>query len=297
MGMLRLLLRWSLVGAVVGVLVGGIHQEVGAQPPPILVTGAGAGGGPHVRVFNAETGAVLFEFFAFDPAFTGGVRVATADVNGDGTPDVIVAAGEGGGPHVRVLDGAALLLGNIVDLQSFMAYDPAFTGGVYVAANNAAGGPAAARPGPGARPGDPGPTGVPRSGRAAGPPGIQGSPGATGPQGNQGIPGPPVRRARGGPTGAEGPRHPRAGQRRRDHHRWQRLLRSGRYPAATSAFLGPLYMFDIVFLQAGEAGWDAGEGGWDAVELQGGHQFAPGTGASWTFTVRKNQARTRASSA
>jgi hypothetical protein len=38
MGMQRLLLRWSLVGAVVGVLVGGIHQEVGAQPPPILVT-------------------------------------------------------------------------------------------------------------------------------------------------------------------------------------------------------------------------------------------------------------------
>ena len=58
MEMLRLLLRWSVVGAVVGVLVGGIHEEVGAQPP-ILVTGAGPGGGPHVRVFNADTGALI----------------------------------------------------------------------------------------------------------------------------------------------------------------------------------------------------------------------------------------------
>ena len=101
---------------------------------------------------------MILEFFAFDAAFTGGVRVATADVNNDGTPDVIVAAGEGGGPHVRVFDGAELALGNIVDLQNFMAYDPAFTGGVYVAANNAAGGPAGPS-GPTGPTGDSGPTG------------------------------------------------------------------------------------------------------------------------------------------
>ncbi len=40
-----------------------------------------------------------------------------------------------------------LLLGNIVDLQSFLAYDPAFTGGVYVAANTAAGGTGGGPPG------------------------------------------------------------------------------------------------------------------------------------------------------
>jgi len=44
-----------------------------------IVTGAGAGGGPHVRVFNGLTGQQLTSaqdsFYAFDPAFAGGVFV------------------------------------------------------------------------------------------------------------------------------------------------------------------------------------------------------------------------------
>jgi hypothetical protein len=39
-----------------------------------IVTGAGQGGGPNVRVFDASA-ADLASFFAFDPAFTGGVTV------------------------------------------------------------------------------------------------------------------------------------------------------------------------------------------------------------------------------
>jgi hypothetical protein len=101
---------------------------------PIFVTGAGQGGGPHVQVFDAATGALLVGFFAYDPAFTGGVRVAAADVNGDGVPDVITAPGPGGGPHVRVFDGAALQAGQVVEVVGFFAYNPAFTGGVYIGA-------------------------------------------------------------------------------------------------------------------------------------------------------------------
>jgi hypothetical protein len=94
-----------------------------------IITGAGPGGGPHVRVLDGATGTELRSFFAYDPAFTGGVVVAAGDVNGDGRADIITGAGPGGGPHVRVLDGATG-----TELHSFFAYDPAFTGGVFVAA-------------------------------------------------------------------------------------------------------------------------------------------------------------------
>ena len=90
--------------------------------------GADVGGGPAVKVYNAN-GALKFSFFAYDPGFTGGVRVATADFNGDGVPDVVTATGPGGGPHVEVFDGASGKL-----LASFFAYGPGFAGGVSVAA-------------------------------------------------------------------------------------------------------------------------------------------------------------------
>lgn len=108
-----------------------------------IVTGAGAGGGPEVKVFDPQTSAVLADFFAFDPGFTGGVRVALGDVNGDSTPDVIVGAGPGGGPNVLIIDGTKLALvqptGQIAAsalLANFFAFDPAFVGGVFVASGN-----------------------------------------------------------------------------------------------------------------------------------------------------------------
>jgi len=104
-----------------------------AVPGPIIVTAPEAGGGPHVRVFDALTGAPLFSFFAFDPGFLGGVRVGSVDANGDGIPDVIVTAGPGGGPHLRVFDGAALLSGQLVELVGIFAYDPGLSAGLFVA--------------------------------------------------------------------------------------------------------------------------------------------------------------------
>jgi phospholipase/lecithinase/hemolysin len=98
-----------------------------------IMTGAGPGGGPHVKVFDGSTQAELFSFFAYDSAFTGGVNVAVGDVNDDGFADIVTGAGTGGGPHVRVFDGQALTNGQLVEIASFMAYDQAFSGGVNVA--------------------------------------------------------------------------------------------------------------------------------------------------------------------
>jgi autotransporter-associated beta strand protein len=96
-----------------------------------IITGAGAGGGPHVKVFSGQTGAVLASFFAYDAAFAGGVRVASGDLDGDGHADVITGAGAGGGPHVRAFSGDTG-----AERLSFFAYDPAFAGGVYVSAGD-----------------------------------------------------------------------------------------------------------------------------------------------------------------
>jgi DNA-binding beta-propeller fold protein YncE len=122
-----------LAGPVTGLLGPGFFA-ISSPTVPRLVTGAGPGGGPQVRLFDAATGQEVIAFFAYAPGFTGGVSVAMGDVNGDGIPDVITGAGPGGGSHVQVFDGAALLKGLVVPLFSFFAYDPGFTGGVFVAA-------------------------------------------------------------------------------------------------------------------------------------------------------------------
>src|SRR5262249_17456548 len=91
--------------------------------------GAGAGGGPHVRVFDGASRAEVASYFAYDPGFRGGVTVAAGDVDRDGRADVITGAGPGGGPHVKVFNA-----GSGVVTRQFLAYGAAFRGGVPVAA-------------------------------------------------------------------------------------------------------------------------------------------------------------------
>lgn len=95
-----------------------------------IITAPGPGGGPHIKVFDGVTGAVIRQWMAYDPAFTGGVFVATAPIDAaDSVPEIVTGAGAGGGPHVKVFNGAT---GAVI--SGFMAYDPAFTGGVSVSA-------------------------------------------------------------------------------------------------------------------------------------------------------------------
>ncbi len=96
----------------------------------VLAVGAGAGAASHVQVYS-RTGELRHSFLAFDPAFTGGVRVGVGNVNGSQLDDVIVGAGPGAtGGHVKVFDGVTG-----AEIRSFMAF-PGFNGGVTVAADD-----------------------------------------------------------------------------------------------------------------------------------------------------------------
>src|SRR5262249_44676386 len=111
---------------------GGVYiaaGDVNGDGTPDIVTAPGFGGGPEVKAFSgANVSNVLQDFMAYAPNFTGGVRLAVADVDGDGKADIITAPGVTGGPDVRVYDVATLTL-----LEEFSAYDPSFLGGVFVA--------------------------------------------------------------------------------------------------------------------------------------------------------------------
>ncbi|HEY0436061.1 MAG TPA: hypothetical protein VGC92_05440, partial [Phenylobacterium sp.] len=91
-----------------------------------FIVGAGAGGGPHVEVFDADSLTLLHSFFAFAPSFSGGVSVAGGSF--DGVDSIIVGAGPGAAPHVNVFDASTLSLE-----AGYFAYASTFSGGVNVA--------------------------------------------------------------------------------------------------------------------------------------------------------------------
>src|SRR5262249_39919714 len=118
--------------------VGGLFVacgDVDGDGHPDIIVGADAGGGPAGRGVKYAPGApggvtLLLDFFAYDTGFRGGIRVAAGDVDGSGRASLVLGAGPGGGPHVRVLKwtGSAL-----AELASFFVYDPGFRNGIFVA--------------------------------------------------------------------------------------------------------------------------------------------------------------------
>lgn len=92
-----------------------------------IITAPGFGGGPDIRIYKPN-GQLSGEFMAYDPKFYGGVRIAVADLDGDGKAEIITAPGVGGGPDVRVFSASGQ------KLLEFMAYDSKFHGGIDITA-------------------------------------------------------------------------------------------------------------------------------------------------------------------
>ncbi len=113
----------TFAGAI-NIAVGDVTGDGGKE----IVTAPATSGHALVKIWGRDGREAAPSFFAFDPKFPGGASVAAGNLDGAGKDEIVVGAGPGGGPHVRVFAGD----GKVRD-RGFFAYDPRFRGGVSVA--------------------------------------------------------------------------------------------------------------------------------------------------------------------
>lgn len=136
--------------------LGGVNVSVGdvnGDGVYDIITGVRTNGAPHVKVIDGtkldqvdpatgmiRNSALLGSFYAFSPRFRGGVSVAVGDISADGKGDIVVSAGPGGPPLVKVVNANSLqdvvpngrIRANAL-VTEFNAYAARFSGGVNVA--------------------------------------------------------------------------------------------------------------------------------------------------------------------
>jgi hypothetical protein len=120
--------------------------DVNGDGTPDYIGVSGPGTSNQLQVLDGKTKQVLAAFAPFESSFTGGLYVAAADLNGDGTAEVIATPDQGGGPVVAVYDGAKLAAGATGDAAQIVRFlgidDPNFRGGARPALGTMSGIPA-----------------------------------------------------------------------------------------------------------------------------------------------------------
>ncbi len=74
-----------------------------AGNPGKMVLGTGTGIATKVQLYNPDF-TLFREWFAFEKYFKGGVHVAVGDIDGDGIEEIVVGAGAGKKPLIKVFD-------------------------------------------------------------------------------------------------------------------------------------------------------------------------------------------------
>jgi hypothetical protein len=126
--------------------------DVNSDGVPDLLVAAGPGAPSTILIYNGSPNAagaypayLLATFSPYGKSFTGGLNIATGDVNGDGTSDLVVAPQHGPNAPVEVLDGR-FLSGYTPSSKNFMLlgtpfypYGSSYFGGENVAVGNLSG--------------------------------------------------------------------------------------------------------------------------------------------------------------
>ncbi|MCL4201927.1 MAG: hypothetical protein KJ000_05490, partial [Pirellulaceae bacterium] len=110
----------------------------------VISADAGNSSSPYVHVYEVETGTLLARFLGLPrtPEYSGGVRIATGDLDGDGMDEIVTAPGRNADPWVYVFK-LNPDTGEWENVHSFLAYPEAtkkgvvkYRGGVELAIGN-----------------------------------------------------------------------------------------------------------------------------------------------------------------
>ncbi|MBD3359894.1 MAG: L,D-transpeptidase family protein [Candidatus Buchananbacteria bacterium] len=90
-----------------------------------IIVATGRNEKPWVKIFN-HLGKFQYQFLAYAETFQKGFKIITADLYNDGSPEIITAPNEGGGPQIRIFDNLGFAY------FSFFAFDESLRGGANV---------------------------------------------------------------------------------------------------------------------------------------------------------------------
>ncbi len=109
---------------------GGVNIAVGrlyGGKKSYIVTG-NASGVPQIKIYDMSGNLFNPGCKVYGPNFSGGVNVAVGDLDGNKKQEIIVAAGFGGGPHIRIFNNRCQLID-----PGFFAFDESLRIGVNMA--------------------------------------------------------------------------------------------------------------------------------------------------------------------
>ena len=89
---------------------GGVNIAVGdvsGDGKTEIIVGIGKGGLPEVKIFDYK-GNLVNKFLAYDSKFSGGIKVATGDIDQDGKEEIII--GSGNAPEVKIFEADGKLI-------------------------------------------------------------------------------------------------------------------------------------------------------------------------------------------